>query len=176
MELWDVYTKTREKTGRTHIRESKMALGEGEYHIVIDVWTFLPDGKLLLTQRDPAKPKGLKWEGTGGSITTGETSVIGAVREVEEEIGLQLNPDDLVLAGEIVRDNSLIDVYVTRLPYTITVDELTFQEGEVVDAKLVTKEEFFEMGKAGLLTMNMLPRYERFQELIDPYFEPLLNR
>ena len=170
MELWDVYTKTREKTGRTHIRESKMRLAEGEYHIVIDVWTFLPDGRLLLTQRDPAKPSGLLWEGTGGSITTGETSLIGAVREVEEEIGLHLNPEELVLAGEIIRNDSLIDVYVTRFPRMITIEELSYQEGEVVDAKLVTKEEFFEMGKASLLTKNMLPRYELFQELMDDYF------
>lgn len=173
MELWDVYTKTREKTGRTHVRGSVDRMTEGDYHIVIDVWTFLPDGRLLLTQRDPLKPSGLLWEGTGGSITTGETSLIGAVREVEEEIGLHLNPEDLVLVGEIIRNDTLIDMYVTRLPRIIAIEELSFQKGEVVDAKLVTKEEFFEMGKAGLLTKNMLPRYELFQELMDSYFQPI---
>ncbi|WP_342527196.1 NUDIX domain-containing protein [Chryseomicrobium sp. FSL W7-1435] len=173
MELWDVYTKTRELTGRTHVRGSEPPLAHGDYHIVIDVWTFLPDGRLILSQRDPAKPHGLKWESTGGSITTGESSLIGAAREVEEELGLVLNPNEMVLLGEQIRNDSLIDVYVTRLPKVIRLDELTYQVGEVVDARIVTKEEFLEMGSQGLLTHNMLPRYELYQEVLDTYFEPV---
>lgn len=173
IELWDVYTKGRKLTGRTHVRGSVPPLVEGDYHIVIDVWTFLPDGRLILSQRDPAKPHGLKWESTGGSITTGESSILGAAREVEEELGLLLNSDEMILLGEQIRNDSLIDVYVTRLPKRISLDELSYQVGEVVDARIVTKDEFFEMEAQGLLTHNMLPRYELYKEIFDTYFEPV---
>lgn len=173
MELWDVYTKTREKTGRTHVRGSVPQMVDGDYHIVIDVWTFLPDGRLLLSQRYPSKPSGMLWESTGGSITTGESSRIGAMREVEEELGLYVNPDELLLLGEIIRNDSLIDVYVTRLPRVIDIEELSYQVGEVVDAQFVTKEEFFKLGEQGLLTKNMVPRYELYREMLDSYFETL---
>ncbi|WP_165767496.1 NUDIX hydrolase [Tetzosporium hominis] len=171
MELWDVYNEKREKTGRTHVRGSVPPLAEGDYHIVIDVWTFLPDGRLLLSQRDPAKPSGLLWESTGGSITTGESSRIGAVREVEEELGLFINPDELVLLGEIIRNDSLIDVYATQLPQMIDVSDLSYQVGEVIDAQLVTKEQFFELAEEGVLTKNMLTRYELYKNVLDTFFE-----
>lgn len=175
MELWDVYTKDRQKTGRTHLRGSVPQMAEGDYHIVIDVWTFLPDGRLLVTQRDPIKPHGLLWEATGGSITEGETSRIGAVREVEEEVGLHINPDDLVLVGEWIKTDSLIDVYVTRLPHMIEIEDLTYQIGEVINAKFVSKQEFFEMDEQKLLTANMRQRYENHRELMDEYFQPEPN-
>lgn len=171
MELWDVYNEKREKTGRTHVRGSVPPLAEGDYHIVIDVWTFLPDGRLLLSQRDPAKPSGLLWESTGGSITTGESSRIGAVREVEEELGLFINPDELVLLGGIIRNDSLIDVYATQLPQMIDVEDLSYQIGEVIDAQLVTKEQFFELAEEGVLTKNMLTRYELYKNVLDTFFE-----
>lgn len=171
MELWDVYNEKREKTGRTHVRGSVPPLAEGDYHIVIDVWTFLPDGRLLLSQRDPAKPSGMLWESTGGSITTGESSRIGAVREVEEELGLFINPDELMLFGEIIRNDSLIDVYATRLPQMINMEDLSYQIGEVIGAQLVTKEEFFGLAEKGVLTKNMLPRYELYKDVLDTFFE-----
>lgn len=36
MELWDIYDKYRQKTGRTHERGNTMK--EGDYHLVVHVW------------------------------------------------------------------------------------------------------------------------------------------
>ncbi|AUD14346.1 hypothetical protein CW734_12755 [Planococcus sp. MB-3u-03] len=48
-----------------------------------------------MTQRDPAKPLPMLWETTGGSVITGESSLTGALRELEEETGLLARPEEL---------------------------------------------------------------------------------
>ncbi len=46
MELWDVFTADREKTGRTAVRGE--GLGAGEYHVVVHIW-LVNDGGLRPT-------------------------------------------------------------------------------------------------------------------------------
>lgn len=53
MELWDVYTVDREKTGRTWQRGNR--LENGDYHLVIHVCIFNKDGQMLIQQRQPFK-------------------------------------------------------------------------------------------------------------------------
>ena len=43
MELWDVLTADRERTGRTVVRGQ--ALGAGEYHVVVHVWLINDEGE-----------------------------------------------------------------------------------------------------------------------------------
>ncbi|HEU4349025.1 MAG TPA: NUDIX domain-containing protein [Actinoplanes sp.] len=53
------------------------------------------DRTLLLRGGDPARP-GLRWWFTpGGGLNEGETAAEGAVRELYEETGLRLAPEDL---------------------------------------------------------------------------------
>ena len=39
------------------------------------------------------------WEATGGAVDHGESSLEGAVREVREELGIELNPKE----GKLIR-------------------------------------------------------------------------
>ena len=92
-ELWDVYTRDRELTGRTHRRGNP--LNACDYHLVVHVWLLTKDGKILLTQRSRYKEKNpLKWEGPGGSVIKGETPIEGAYRETLEEIGLDISKEN----------------------------------------------------------------------------------
>jgi 8-oxo-dGTP pyrophosphatase MutT (NUDIX family) len=53
------------------------------------------DRTLLLRGGDPARP-GLRWWFTpGGGLDDGETSAEGAARELREETGLRIGPDEL---------------------------------------------------------------------------------
>ena len=89
MEKWDLYTKYREKTGKEHIRGEKIP--EGFYHLVVHVWIRNCKGEYLISQRAADRPTyPLMWECVGGSVIKGETSLEGAVREVKEEVGLDL--------------------------------------------------------------------------------------
>ncbi|MGO3498612.1 NUDIX hydrolase [Leuconostoc falkenbergense] len=88
-ELWDVYTRQRQLTGRTHRRGEPLA--QGDYHMVANALVFNQDGALLVQQRSFKKmalPGG--WVlATGGSVLQGETSLEGIQREVVEELGAQ---------------------------------------------------------------------------------------
>lgn len=91
MELWDLYTKDRVLTGRTHIRGEMIP--EGCFHLVVHVWLRNAKGEYLIAQRSAdrlADP--LMWECVGGSVLKGETSLAGALREVQEEVGIALEP------------------------------------------------------------------------------------
>lgn len=92
MEKWDLYTKYRERTGKEHIRGEKIP--EGFYHLVVAVWIRNRRGEYLISQRSANRPTfPLMWECVGGSVLKGESSREGAVREVKEEVGLDLDKD-----------------------------------------------------------------------------------
>lgn len=93
-EVWDAYNKRGNKLGFDLYRGEKIP--EDTYHIIVEVYVFTNEKEVLITQRHPNKPWGLKWEITGGSILKGETPKLGAVRELQEETGIVVNEDDLI--------------------------------------------------------------------------------
>ena len=58
MELFDLYTRDRVKTGRTMVRGDKVP--EGLYRLVVHVCIFDPEGRMLIQQRQPFK-RLLQW-------------------------------------------------------------------------------------------------------------------
>jgi len=103
MELWDLYTRDRQPTGETHIRGQK--LPPERYHVVVHVWIRNSRGEWLISQRAASRPAfPLLWESVGGSVTAGEDSLTGAIREAEEEVGVRLSPSQGLLLHSTVRD------------------------------------------------------------------------
>lgn len=147
MEEWDIYDKNFNKTGRTCIR-GEYKLKENEYHLVVHIWLFTEKGEILLTQRAPNKPiSPLKWECNGGSVLKGESAIEGAIRELNEEIGIKLNEKDLRVLKTKRRDeyfNDFLFVYYSIVPKDI-INKIIFKDGEVIDKKWVTLEEFNKM-------------------------------
>ena len=95
MEKWDLYTKYREKTGKEHIRGQMIP--EGFYHLVVHVWIRNHRGEYLISQRSASRPTfPLMWECVGGSVLKGESSIDGALREVKEEVGLDLEQKEVL--------------------------------------------------------------------------------
>lgn len=90
MEMWDLYDVDRIPTGGTVQRQT--GLPEGQLHVVVHVCLFNAAGELLIQRRSGTKKN---WPGlwdfsVGGSVHAGETSREGAVREVREELGLEV--------------------------------------------------------------------------------------
>lgn len=91
MELWDLYTADRELTGETMVRGEPVP--KGRYHLVVHVWIRNSAGQFLISQRAAGKAAfPLMWESVGGAVTAGEDSLTAALRETEEEVGVQLDP------------------------------------------------------------------------------------
>ncbi|WP_214744990.1 NUDIX domain-containing protein [Exiguobacterium sp. s189] len=133
-ETWDLLDENRQPLGRTHFRGDE--LEPHTFHTVIEVFTFDSDGRLLLSKRHPDKTYPLLWEGTGGSILAGETSRQGAVRELKEELGLRVLPEQLRFVTTIKRDTYFLDLYCYVYENPIDLGQLTLQADEVIDVRL----------------------------------------
>ncbi|MCH5323960.1 MAG: NUDIX domain-containing protein [Eubacterium sp.] len=165
-EYWDVYDKNRKPVGRLHKRSSKPGeyLKPGDYHLVCEAWIITPDNRLLITQRHPNKHYGTKWECTGGAVIAGEDSRQGIIREIKEEVGIQVSDDELEFVSTAWGANYFTDYFLIRRD--IKLDELVLQEEEVTGARLVTPEEFISLYKQGKLVPNLY----RYMKEIDFYF------
>jgi 8-oxo-dGTP diphosphatase len=152
MEKWDLYTKYREKTGKEHIRGEK--LPEGFYHLVVHVWIRNHKGEYLISKRSAARPTfPLMWECVGGSVLKGESSMEGALREIKEEVGLDLDPKAgrllfTKIRGSDVRYghkafNDIMDVWLFEYDGALHLEAATTDE--VADCRWMTGSEIREL-------------------------------
>lgn len=148
-ELWDIYDKDRNKTGKTIERGQPMT--QDEYHIVVHVWVRNSRGEWLISKRTPNKPLGGMWECTGGSVLSGEDSETASLREVKEELGIELDSENGRLFLSFTRqfrnfpDFSDIWVYHCDCP----IESVVLQEGETCGAKWATSGQIKEMIERG---------------------------
>lgn len=163
MEIWDLYDENRKLTGKTMERGANVE--QGLYHLVVEIWTISKDGNMLLTKRHKDKPYGLMWECTGGSVVSGEDSITGALRELREETGLV--PNELVFVDTLIRKHSIVDTYLYI--HEPDLSEVVFQDGEVIDAKIVRLEEFKKMKEDGMIVPSVWERFEQNQCKIEKY-------
>ncbi|MCH5264677.1 MAG: GNAT family N-acetyltransferase [Lachnospiraceae bacterium] len=152
-EIWDIYTKNREKAGYTRRRGDR--LEKGEFHMVANVCIFNSKNQLLIQQRQPFK-KGWPnmWAlSAGGSAVAGDCSYQAAEREAWEELGLKLDLSDARPDFTIYGDHSFNDYYIVEQDVDLT--RLHLQEEEVKAVRWADREEVLKMQEQGL----MIPRW-----------------
>ena len=161
MEKRDLYNENRELTGETVYKGEPIP--EGMYIIVVLVYIQNSEGKFLIQKR--SKLKDGKYATTGGHVKSGETSVEGILSEVREELGLELNPEDLVLyyGNHSAEQQVFWDDYYIKLDID-DISKLKLQEEEVESVKWATAEEMKQMMKDGKFLRN---HYEEFEILLD---------
>ena len=143
MELFDLYTADREKTGQTMVRGD--AVPEGFYRLVVHVCIFHPDGRMLIQQRQPFK-KGWSnlWDVTvGGSAASGDSSRSAAERETLEELGLSIDLSDVRPTLTIHWEHGFDDYYVVTKQ--LDPASLRLQYEEVQAVRWASGNEILEM-------------------------------
>ena len=140
MEKWDLYNKNRELMGLTHVRGD--IIPNGYYHLVVHVWIKNSKGEFLISQRSKNRPSyPLLWECVGVSVLAGENSLQGAMREVKEEIGVDLLSDSGKVIFTKTRTYDIMDVWLFE--YNGEVDISNATTDEVCDVKWVNKEDIY---------------------------------
>ena len=132
MELWDLYTKDRKKTGKTMVRGD--AVPDGYYRFVVHVCIFNDNGEMLIQKRQPFKSgwSGM-WDVTvGGSAVSGDTSSSAAERELFEELGIKHSFEDICPSITYTFKNAFDDVYVIKKNVDISTLKLQYEEVEAV--------------------------------------------
>lgn len=154
-ELWDIYDINKKKTGKFAERDVYQ-LKEGEYHIVVTGIILNSKNEILISKRAAHKKHGLMWECNGGSILAGESSLEGILRELKEELGVEFSKQEAIFLKEIRRDKippDFKDLWLFRKD--IKIEELTFPDGETIDAKWVTIEKFMDMYNKGEIVQTV---------------------
>jgi 8-oxo-dGTP diphosphatase len=68
------------------------------------------DDKVLCTQRPEGKNLALKWEFPGGKIEEGETPEAALIRELDEEMGCQIEVLDKITTTEFEYDFGIVEL------------------------------------------------------------------
>ena len=159
MELWDLYNEHRELTGRDHIRGEEVP--QGFYHLVVHIWIRNSKGEYLISQRSADRPAyPLMWECVGGSVTKGEDSLTGALRETKEEVGLTLSPEDGNLVYSVVgrvvngvKFTDIVDVWLFEYDGPVLLDQASTKEVE--QTAWMTKEQIRALYDTGKLVHTL---------------------
>ena len=133
-EIWDLYDENRELLGKDHVRGEQLPI-DG-YHLVVHVWIRNSKGEYLIAQRSANRQTyPLMWECVDGSVIKGEDSLQGALREVKEEVGVDLLPEKghVILSdikkiefGKVV--NKIVDVWLFEYDGEVDLSNATTDE------------------------------------------------
>ena len=153
MELWDLYDENRNPIGKTHIRGREIP--DGCYHLVVHVWIKNSEGQYLISQRSASRPSfPLMWETVGGSVVAGEDSLTGAIREVKEEVGIDLSPKSSTLLFSRIRNDipgkktdHFLDVWLFQYDGEISLSNATTDE--VAQSRWMTPSEIKDLFDSG---------------------------
>ena len=165
-ELIDVYDADRNRTGKTIPREGAF-LGEGEFMLYVLAIVQNAEGKYLITQRSLDKHWAAGWwEVTGGGVLSGETSTQAVLREVREEVGLDVSDQPLVPVYaykniDLERgDNYIVDIYHFHLD--VTEEDVTLQDSEAIGCAFVTWDEICDLAERKLFL-----HFSRLQQALE---------
>ncbi|KOM54845.1 hypothetical protein LR48_Vigan10g073700 [Vigna angularis] len=153
VEHLDVLTKTGLKTGVSKPRGDVHR--NGDYHRAVHVWLFAERTQELLLQRRASCKDSWPdlWDiSSAGHISAGDSSLITARRELEEELGVILPKDAfelifIYLQHSVINDGKYInnefnDVYLVTTLDPIPLEAFALQESEVSAVKYIFYEEY----------------------------------
>ncbi len=182
MEYLDILDENGNKTSITKLRE--YAHRDGDWHKVAFIFVVNDKGEIILQRRSKEKQTNPnKWTASAsGHLSAGDSDIEGAIRELEEEIGIKANENDLqylftVKEQHIEEDRNLkishiSNVYV--LQRNVNIEDLILQKEEVSEVKYVYYKDFEKM----LITDkdNIVKHDEIYKGLLNVLYERFEDR
>lgn len=174
MERFDLVDAEGQLTGETIERGTPIP--PNRYHHVVQVFTFNAGKELLITKRHPEKPYGNLWEITAGSVIAGETIRDGAVRELAEETGIHVSPDQLIPIVRTVHHEAIWFSFMVVLNQTEV--KVTYQDRETIDHRWIDLAEFkhlfVENAFPGPMKHRLLEQWPAFTSALQTHLEVVL--
>lgn len=145
MEYIDIVDENNNPTGE--IKEKTKAHEDGSFHRTAHVWIINDNNELLLQKRSATKRAHPNcWDISGaGHIRTGESVIDGAIRELEEELGVKATEKDLNYIATIKSTKNPEFGYVYLLRCNKNIKDYVFEDKEVSEVKYVYFEELEKM-------------------------------
>ena len=142
-EYTDLYDENKNLTGEKLFREkgTKLIVPKGRYSVV--VLAFIENSKGEFLFQMTSKRKKNVWATTGGHVKSGQTSKKAIIEEIKEELGIDINEDEVKLFKTYKYDDAFKDVFYIKKD--IDINSLTYQEDEVEYVKYLTKDEILDL-------------------------------
>jgi len=171
MEYIDIIDEEGNKLG---IKKTKKEVhDQGLWHRSAHVWVVNSKGDVLIQKRSPLMDNHPnEWDiSAAGHVSAGEDDITSALREVEEEIGLKLEPENLILIGTVKQlskregyiNNEINPVYVVKMD--LDPNKIIRQEEEVSEVKFIPYKEL--QGIIENKDPNFVRRPEEYKVLFD---------
>jgi len=164
VERVDIFDEDWNPTGE--VLEKSEAERQGKWHTAVCIGILNPKGELLLQLRSPKKDKPNMWDiSAGGHVQAGESLVQAAIREVREEIGVDVTADQLIEAGrgKSTKSQHLFILFLARLDLPI---EAFASSDEVAGVKYMPWRELAQMSADDMLVNHIWPS-KAFKPLFD---------
>ena len=174
MELIDVFDENGIATGK--VVEKNEAHTLGLWHVTAHIWIYNLKEELLLQKRSENKSTfpGMWDISVAGHISAGETVEIGAKREIKEEIGLDININDLkkIFVHKESNfhkkhnwtNNEFYHVFLYE--YNGDISNFVLQEEEVDSVKFISIENLEKIISNPSLSKNIIGNSEYYYKII----------
>ena len=144
MELLDIYDNEGNRTGRTIPRGDKsITLNENEHIAVAVIFIENSLGEYLIQKT--SKEKGGYFSSTGGHVNSGETALESIKREVQEELGIDIQNEPIKEYGYLLYDIPLR--FLFYLKKDININDIKVQNEEVEYVKYMSVSEIQKLIK-----------------------------
>lgn len=148
MELLDVYDSLGNKTGRVVERGKPNEKFADNEHIAVAIIYIENDNGEFLVQKT-SEEKGGHYSTTGGHINHGEEAINTVIREVKEELGIDISNDDIIDLGHICVDFPIR--FIFYLKKNIDLNNIDLQKDEVEQVSYMSVEKIKELLDNGLM-------------------------
>ena len=145
-----LYDKNSNLTDKFYFKGDKIP--ENYYPMVVMVAIQNSNGEFLMQKRTPHK--GGDWGITGGHPKFGETPTQGMVTEIKEELGLDINENDLIEFNSGCDGTDCYKMYYLKLD--INLKDITIQEEELTEVRWFSLEKLQKMVETKELNPNQI--------------------
>lgn len=155
MEKRDLYDINRNLTGETIYKGEPIP--DNRYIIVVLSLMQNSKGEFLIQKRSVQKDG--KYASTGGHVKSGETSIQGIISEIKEEIGLnvQENELELIYTDREDKEQVFFDVYYLNKDFDIA--DLVLEEDEVESVEWASLDRIKQLINDGFFWKIMLKKF-----------------
>lgn len=157
MELLGLFNKEGEYLNKNIVRGNK-DFKDGEYIKLATIWIKKDDQYLI---QKCSEQKGGEYAVSGGHVTDGNSSKEQAVMELNEELGLNVDINDLRFLGNIYRAHAIFDVYLVA-DIDFDIHKCVLQESEVESVHWLTKKQIEKLIANNKFRKSSEEQYDKF--------------
>ena len=172
-EYFDILDENGNKTGNTKLR--KEVHRDGDWHKAVHIWVLNENGDVLLQRRSADKdsnPNMLDIS-SAGHLSAGDESLTGAIRELKEELNIEVQPSELQFITTLKRASKYTSTLLKRASkYTSTFINNEFDDLYILRTNL--KIEDMEYQREELQDLFYMP-YKEFKKMVEENHPELLK-